>query len=188
MLQWYPYAKVRLDRGQVDGAPATAADIVAFSYFDVARTRFLTAGEDTGFRIELGAGGRKAGFAGEEARRIAASIIPRLNWWGGSRRTVGRAVREIESGGHPGRFVTHVAELGDQRFRGRSRYIRSMPGSTRLALEMALHEEQERRALEGELWILEQAWKEAEEIAAISDNLLLPAGTDAFFDRHNQDG
>ena len=32
---------------------------------------------------------------------------------------------------------------------------------------MALHEEQERRALEGELWILEQAWKEAEEIAVI---------------------
>ena len=53
---------------------------------------------------------------------------------------------------------------------------------------MALHEEQERRALEGELWILEQAWKEAEEIAAIADNLLLPAGTDAFFDRHGEDG
>ena len=58
-----------------------------------------------------------------------------------------------------------------------------MPHPTRLALEMALHEDQ-RRALEGELWILEQAWKEAEEIAAIADNLLLPAGTDAFFDRH----
>ena len=41
---------------------------------------------------------------------------------------------------------------------------------------MALHEEQERRALEGELWRLEQAWREAEEIAAISDNLLLPRG------------
>lgn len=59
---------------------------------------------------------------------------------------------------------------------------------TTLALEMALHEEQERRALQGELWILEQAWKEAEEIAAISDKLLLPAGTDAFFDRYRRDG
>ena len=49
---------------------------------------------------------------------------------------------------------------------------------------MAIHEEQERRALEGELWILEQAWKEAEEIAAIADNLLLPVGTDAFLDRY----
>ena len=188
MLRWYPYAKARRDRGQVDAAPATAADIVVFSYFDVARTRLLTAGEDNSFRIELGTGRRKAEFEGEEARRIAASIIPRLNWWGGSRRTVGRAVREIEFDGHPDRFLTHVVEMGDRDLRGRSRYIRSMPKSTRLALEMALHEEQERRALEGELWILEQAWQEAEEVAAISDRLLLPAGTDAFFERHGQDG
>ena len=52
---------------------------------------------------------------------------------------------------------------------------------------MALHEERERRALEGELWVLEQAWKEAEEIAAISDSLLLPAGTDEFFERHGRE-
>ena len=46
---------------------------------------------------------------------------------------------------------------------------------TRLALEMAVHEEQERRAMAGELAPLEQAWREAEEIAAIADDLLLPA-------------
>jgi hypothetical protein len=44
----------------------------------------------------------------------------------------------------------------------------------RLALEMAAHEEQERRALEGELGELERAWQEAEQIAAIADDLLLP--------------
>ncbi|WP_419160980.1 hypothetical protein [Candidatus Palauibacter sp.] len=37
-----------------------------------------------------------------------------------------------------------------------------------------------------ELWILEQAWRQAEEIAAIADNLLLPARTDEFFDRHGR--
>ena len=55
-----------------------------------------------------------------------------------------------------------------------------MPKPTKLALEMALHEEQERRALEGELWLLERAWEEAEEIAEISDNLFLPEGTEDF--------
>jgi hypothetical protein len=46
-----------------------------------------------------------------------------------------------------------------------------------LAVEMALHEESERRALEGELAALEAAWKEAEEIAHIADSLLDdPAG------------
>ena len=44
----------------------------------------------------------------------------------------------------------------------------------RLSLEMALHEEQERRALDGELAQLEQAWRDAEEIARIADELLLP--------------
>jgi hypothetical protein len=36
---------------------------------------------------------------------------------------------------------------------------------------MAVNEENERRALEGELALLELEWKEAEEIAGIADNL-----------------
>lgn len=40
-----------------------------------------------------------------------------------------------------------------------------------LALEMALQEDAERRALEGELAALEAAWREAEEIARIADAL-----------------
>ena len=40
-----------------------------------------------------------------------------------------------------------------------------------LALEMALHEETERRALDGELEALEEMWRQAEEIAAIADRL-----------------
>ena len=59
-----------------------------------------------------------------------------------------------------------------------------LPVPVRLAVEMALHEEQERRALEGELWRLERAWEEAEEIAGISDGLLLPEGVDDFVERH----
>jgi len=44
----------------------------------------------------------------------------------------------------------------------------------RLALEMLAHEDPKRRALEGELRILEDAWREAEHIAAIADDLFLP--------------
>jgi hypothetical protein len=43
---------------------------------------------------------------------------------------------------------------------------------------MAAHEDIERRAMEGELAILETAWKEAEQIAAISDSMFLPASVD----------
>ena len=48
----------------------------------------------------------------------------------------------------------------------------------RLALEMAAHEETERRAMEGELAELERAWRTAEEIAGIADDLLLPETVD----------
>jgi hypothetical protein len=48
----------------------------------------------------------------------------------------------------------------------------------RLALEMATHEESERRAMQGELAELEAAWREAEEIAEIADQLLRGRGPD----------
>ncbi|MDQ3605736.1 MAG: hypothetical protein M3418_06080 [Gemmatimonadota bacterium] len=48
-----------------------------------------------------------------------------------------------------------------------------LPLVDRLALEMAANEDAERRALEGELRQLEAAWREAEEIAAIADGLLV---------------
>ena len=190
LWRWYPYAKVRLptDRGTVDGDPAERADIVGLSYRDVASTRLSPTSGDAGFGIEIGAGRRSAAFEGDDARRVAASLVPCLNWWGGSRMTVERAVGEIEVEGHPSGFLSGVTRQVRSNWRGRVGYIRNLPGSTRLALEMSLHEERERRALEGELWILEQAWREAEEIAAIADNLLLPSGTEAFLDRHGGDG
>lgn len=46
-----------------------------------------------------------------------------------------------------------------------------LPAVDRLALEMASNEDMERRAMHGELAALHTAWKEAEEIAAISDEL-----------------
>ena len=48
----------------------------------------------------------------------------------------------------------------------------------RLALEMALHEEAERAAMQGELTTLELAWRDAEEIAGIADSLLIAPEVD----------
>jgi hypothetical protein len=46
-----------------------------------------------------------------------------------------------------------------------------LPLVDRLALEMAANEDAERRALRGELWSLERAWREAEEVAGIADRM-----------------
>lgn len=52
--------------------------------------------------------------------------------------------------------------------------LHHLPRIQRLALEMALHESSEKHALDEELASLERAWREAEEIATIADNLLVP--------------
>ena len=187
VLAWVylrPMAKVRVGGEAREDGPVTPEDVAKFRLLDLSSIRLLPDDGDLGFGVEIRRSMRKAWFAGEDARRVAAAVVPHLNGWGGSRSAVQRAVAEIESSGHPSRFLADVANrdrVGALRQEGR---IRSMSTPTRLALEMSLHEEQERRALEGELWILEQAWKEAEEIAAIADRLLLPARTDEFFDRH----
>jgi Flp pilus assembly protein TadD len=57
--------------------------------------------------------------------------------------------------------------------------VSALPAPSRLALEMALHEEAERRAIQGELAVLEAAWQEAEVIAKIADKLLVPEEVEA---------
>jgi hypothetical protein len=44
----------------------------------------------------------------------------------------------------------------------------------------------ERRALEGEMGLLEREWREAEELAAISDDLLVPATVETWLRRHDR--
>lgn len=55
-----------------------------------------------------------------------------------------------------------------------------LPSVNRLALEMAANEDAERRALAGELEELREAWREAEEIAAISDNMFEDGALEEF--------
>src|SRR3954469_13105937 len=55
-----------------------------------------------------------------------------------------------------------------------------LPAVDRLALEMAANEDIERRALLGELELLHAAWKDAEEIAAIADEMFTDDVLDEF--------
>jgi len=114
-------------------------------------------------------------FEGEDALRVLRATLPALNALGGEARTVEAAISEISERGHAHAFLEQIAVRSEGYLRlGLPGSLVRMPGPVRLALEMALHEEDERRALEGELWRLEQAWREAEEISAIADRLLLP--------------
>lgn len=152
---------------------------------DLPTVRLRPAEDGQGFRLSILKGKKQEWFEGSQAERFASQIVPKVNKAGGRKRTVQDAVREIEARGHPDAFLSDIV-AGD-RFTGKKGvpgYVSKMPTPTRLALEMALHEEEERRALEGELWRLERAWEAAEEIASISDDLLLPEGAQGFIEEH----
>lgn len=171
--------KLRTDDGRV----------IKLKHPDLLGTRLRPPSDGEGFRLEVRKGKKKEWFRGAEAERHISLIVPKMNRRGGKERTVRDAVSQIEHHGHPDRFLSDVV-AGD-RFtdkKGVPGYVNKMPEPTKLALEMALHEEQERRALEGELWRLERAWEEAEEIAAIADDLLLPEDSRDFIERHREEG
>lgn len=121
--------------------------------------------------------GEVALLRGSALHRALARLFSTTGY-GGSRRDVEGALgclREANGAsgflaGLPGRLQSPTSESSSPTLEAA---LHAQPHSVRLAWEMALHDEQERRALqEGELKQLEAAWREAEEIAAIADNLL----------------
>jgi hypothetical protein len=136
---------------------------------------------------------------GDDAMRVAAKLMPTVNRFGGSAAQVREAVDLLEEAGDPAQVLRTL----QGRFGGRGEEVRSvswlkrnasnhppvargtlktLAPRDRLALEMALHEEGERRAMDGELAVLEAQWREAEEIAKIADDMFVLPSVDAQMD------
>ena len=115
---------------------------------------------------------------GDDAVQAAAQLLPRLNHKGASTRVVQRAVEFAARSTNPSHTFSDAAHLAARQRSwndfGKRAKLAKMPEEMRLALEMISHEDAERRALEGELHLLEDAWREAQEIASIADNMFLP--------------
>jgi hypothetical protein len=135
-------------------------------------------------RVEHSAGSSLV--SGDAATRVLGRVLAAVNRSGAGERDIHSAASEIERAQGPERFIERVSRLYGHRAGGAG--IRTVDGALvspaalgtwgiedRLALEMALHESTERVAMEGELAALEAAWREAEEIATIADDLFLPA-------------
>ncbi|MXW17272.1 MAG: hypothetical protein F4X60_14400 [Gemmatimonadetes bacterium] len=175
-----PSARFRPDDGR----------LLWMNQLGIVRARLAPPAGEADFGVEAKARGflrgREERFVGEDAVRVLDAILPRINAKGGSGKTIRSAVSRIESAGRPERFVKRLAHRQRSPNSPAGVQMSTLAEPTRLALEMALNEERERRALEGELWLLERRWKEAEEIAAISDNLLIPASADELHNRHGE--
>jgi len=131
-----------------------------------------------GWALDVEHEGGTTALEGEPARRALAQLLPHINDFAGSARGVKRAVARLEEAGGPDNFM----RFRIARRRGGAAATPDgispmyLPSADGLALEMAVHEESERRAMEGELAVLEERWKDAERIAAIADDLLVPRG------------
>jgi hypothetical protein len=135
---------------------------------------------DASWRVRLSHDGGDEELTGPAATRVAALLFARINREGGAPDDVREAVGVLEEQGGAERCYAWAADYV-RRSRQGFELLKEFPLQIRLMLEMAAHEEAERRAMEGELTDLARAWREAEEIAAIADELLLPAGVGALF-------
>ena len=168
-----------------------AGQLIRVQRRHLSRTTILT-GDDGGLALEVQHTRGRVGIQGAEARRAAAVLFPAANHAGGTKSDVQLAVARLADAGDAESYLRQIARRSARQAKidGQGRRVvgdptdpqesglLALPISARLAIEMALHEEQERRALEGELAELELAWREAEEIGAIADSLLLPAWID----------
>lgn len=121
-------------------------------------------------------------LAGPAAERALAQLLPRLNSGGGPKRAVADAVSLLDRFRTPDAVMRYAGRLEEDyptvdttdawlQKKPRETGLGAAPAAVRLAAEMAVHEESERRALEGELAALEAQWRDAEEVAAIADSL-----------------
>ena len=142
-------------------------------------TQFHVSAESDAVSLDVQHDAGWAHFDGLAAMQAAGILLTGANRFGASATQVQNAVARVEELGDAATYLRAASTLGDAR---NTRFMSVLNGwrgigtlhlsSTEcLALEMALHEESERRALEGELALLEAAWRDAEEIAAISDAL-----------------
>jgi hypothetical protein len=125
-------------------------------------------------------------ISGDEALRTAGKLLPALNETGAKRAEVESAVNLIGDVDEPARLFDRYASAPEDLLRHKrpadampGRILANLPREVRLALEMASHEESERRALDGELSLLHEAWQQAEAIAAIADDMFISDATRA---------
>jgi hypothetical protein len=117
-------------------------------------------------------------LTGEHAHALLPRLLPTLNQFDASGLLIDEAVARVER-----QRLTHgvddpvIALLAPriagyrQSLFGTGESIGLLSPESRLAAEMALHEDDERRALAGELGALYARWEEAETVAKIADRL-----------------
>jgi hypothetical protein len=119
-----------------------------------------------------------ASVSGPAALRALGLVLAYVNRAGASSGMTQLAAEQIATAGDGSaflaRFAAHTAD---------GQALTSLLAIDRLALEMAVHEAEERAAFEGDLAALERAWRDAEALATVADDLAVPAAVRAALGR-----
>jgi hypothetical protein len=142
--------------------------------------------DGSAFLLDIKHAGGRSTISGAAAVRMIAVLLPHINEAGANRKQIQAAVAELETVGSAADYFGRAVQRLHNHPRWRNYVINDAQPEVKLALEMAAHEEQERCALEGELAGLEAMWREAESIAAIADNLLVPRAVTDYMRNRNR--
>jgi hypothetical protein len=169
---WHNHRRMR-DRTRITAVRMADGRWLHVRRHDLPDARLVPSYVRRSWDLRLIADGELHELDGPRALAAAEMILPAMNGAGARMTKVEDAVRFLEEHGSPDQVFYGAAKL-----RGHSRplAIESLPRPVRLALEMAANEEAERELAEIDLARLEDAWREAEEIAAVADQLATPVG------------
>ena len=142
-------------------------------YADGGNLVLRSEGESVGIRVVCPyCGVTKGGLLlrGQEANRTLRRVLAYRHFAGASEGRVDKAARLIEAAGGPGRLPSRILKSATPLY--------DVGRIGRVALEIAIHEEHERRLLSMEIAELEAHWRREEELARIMDGELtfLPGG------------
>jgi len=148
-------------------------------YSHVARLELLAGDDRDPWRLRVAHHDGVLDLEPEHAVQVASPLLARLNRRGGTPQQVADATRRITEAGDAERYIRTSSRLRHVRRRKNAIFwdddvgVLGLTGTERLALEIAMNEDAERQAMQGELQALEEAWRDAEEIAAIADRMFV---------------
>lgn len=157
--------------------PDGALQALRFSH--VARLELLAGDDSEPWRLRVAHTHGVLDLDPEHAVQVASPLLARLNARGGTPQQIADATRRITDAGDAERYIRTSSRLRHVRRRKNAIFwdddvgVLGLTGTERLALEIAMNEDAERQAMQGELQALEEAWRDAEEIAAIADRMFV---------------
>lgn len=145
----------------------------------VARLEIIASQFDQSWAFRVAHSEGVTDFEGAQAVQVAGNLLSRLNLDGGTSAQIREATRRIADAGDADRYIRASSTLRTVRRRKNAIFwdddvgVLGLTSTERIALEIAVHEDAERLAMQGELTALEEAWRDAEEIAAIADSMFV---------------